>query len=145
MTDVTRDMAVESSIPRICHIDEAEVMGLDDITRGLYGDIRYRAPEAVKGKPYNFKADVWSLGVILYFLFVGKLPFTISDDISDYSDSESDQSTKNRIQLIEQKILNTEPDYALLSSKGFSEQAIDLIQKLLNKDPMTRLTVRAAL
>mmetsp|Transcript_35124 Transcript_35124/g.53863 ORF Transcript_35124/g.53863 Transcript_35124/m.53863 type:complete len:98 (+) Transcript_35124:1049-1342(+) len=68
MTDVTRDMAVESAVPRICHLEEAEVMGFDEYTRGVLGDVRFRAPEVLMNKPYGFKADAWSFGVILFFL-----------------------------------------------------------------------------
>lgn len=28
----------------------------------------YRAPELIDGQPYDFSADVWSLGVIIYEL-----------------------------------------------------------------------------
>ena len=35
----------------------------------------YMAPELVQEQPYNHAADLWSLGVILYELFVGQPPF----------------------------------------------------------------------
>ena len=44
-------------------------MGYDEYTHGIYGDIRYRAPEVIRGQYYGFKADSWSFGVIL-FLFI---------------------------------------------------------------------------
>ncbi len=36
---------------------------------------RYMAPELVQEMPYNHTSDLWSLGVILYELFVGQPPF----------------------------------------------------------------------
>ena len=50
-------------------------MGYDDYTNGIYGDTRYRAPEILKGKAYDFRADSWSYGVILFFMLTGEHPF----------------------------------------------------------------------
>lgn len=38
----------------------------------------YQAPEIYEGNGYDEKADLWSLGIILFQLVSGKLPFTIS-------------------------------------------------------------------
>ncbi len=35
----------------------------------------YMAPELVQEQPYDHTSDLWSLGVILYELFVGQPPF----------------------------------------------------------------------
>lgn len=44
------------------------------------GSYAYAAPEVIQGEPYNGEAaDVWSMGVILYAMVVGKLPFKDSD------------------------------------------------------------------
>jgi serine/threonine protein kinase len=37
------------------------------------------APEVVESKPSDFKADVWSLGIILHHLISAKLPFSAED------------------------------------------------------------------
>lgn len=41
----------------------------------------FAAPEILNGKPYDFKVDVFSLGVILYVILVGEYPF--EDEKSD--------------------------------------------------------------
>jgi len=35
----------------------------------------YIAPEVISGKPYDHKCDFWSLGVIMFLLLAGELPF----------------------------------------------------------------------
>ena len=48
---------------------------LDKIQGGLIGTPYYLSPEIVQGKPYSFKSDIWSLGVLLYEICALKMPF----------------------------------------------------------------------
>lgn len=41
----------------------------------MVGSIAYLSPEIVNKQPYEFKTDVWSMGIALYTLLTGKLPF----------------------------------------------------------------------
>ena len=41
----------------------------------IKGTPLYMAPELLQKYPYNGSTDVWSLGVILYELYVGQPPF----------------------------------------------------------------------
>lgn len=82
------------------------------------GTICYAAPEMLKGEKYaGEKVDIWSLGIVLYALLTGQLPFDEDDD-----------------QLTKMKILKEEPTYR----EGFPEQAKTLISKLLSKRPLYR-------
>jgi len=33
------------------------------------------APEMIEGKEYGFSVDVWSIGIVLYEIITGTLPF----------------------------------------------------------------------
>ena len=56
---------------------------IDEKRKSLLGTIFYSAPEVIDRKNYDgysFKADIWSLGVIMYNLLTGRLPFFDSND-----------------------------------------------------------------
>ena len=45
-----------------------------------FGTVYYVAPEIVKGEGYNNKCDLWSMGVILFALLCGEVPFFSQKD-----------------------------------------------------------------
>ncbi|RIA86039.1 kinase-like domain-containing protein [Glomus cerebriforme] len=49
----------------IGHIDESKI----------YGVMPYVAPEVLRGKPYTRAADIYSFGMIMYFVATGRQPF----------------------------------------------------------------------
>ena len=42
----------------------------------IAGTLVYMAPELVNGNPCSNKIDIWSLGIIMYILMTGKMPFS---------------------------------------------------------------------
>ncbi len=46
----------------------------------LMGTPEYMSPERMRNKPYDGKADVYSLGVMMYQMLSGKLPFEAADN-----------------------------------------------------------------
>jgi serine/threonine-protein kinase ULK2 len=42
----------------------------------------YMAPEIWLGEKYDHKADLWSIGIIIYECLFGKLPFSLVDFMS---------------------------------------------------------------
>ncbi len=62
-------------IIKLCDFGFARAIDNKQMITSIKGTPLYMAPELLKEYPYNQKADLWSLGVILYELFVGQPPF----------------------------------------------------------------------
>ncbi|CAN6607398.1 putative serine/threonine-protein kinase YPL150W [Trichomonascus vanleenenianus] len=87
------------------------------------GTCCYMAPEMLMHKKYSGEAiDVWSLGVILYTLIYGEMPF----------EEENDIDTKK-------KVINEDPRYP--DHIEVPGAAIDLMQKMLTKDAKARISL----
>lgn len=118
--------------------DEAETLikvtdfGLSKITEDngcmqtICGTLNYIAPEVIdtRYKEYNRQCDVWSMGVILYYMLCKELPFKAND----------------RPALI--KII-MRGEYSMDGSNwaGVSREAKHLIKRMLTVNPQRRITV----
>ena len=47
----------------------------NELAQTMLGSPIYMAPEVIKGEIYTMKADIWSIGVVLYKMLFGKCPF----------------------------------------------------------------------
>jgi len=87
------------------------------------GSMDYVAPEILLRTPFEAKkADVWSLGVILYILLTGELPFA-------------------RGPRIESLRHGTHPTIDWPASSDSSFSARKLVQSMLDPNPTTRISV----
>ncbi|KAL8129376.1 hypothetical protein V2J09_018531 [Rumex salicifolius] len=93
-----------------------------DQFKDIVGSAYYIAPEVLKRK-YGPEVDIWSVGVILYILLCGVPPFW----------AESEHGIFNAI-------LGGQVDFTANPWPSISPQAKDLVRKMLNSDPMKRLT-----
>lgn len=102
----------------------------------VVGTAYYVAPEVLK-QAYNYKSDLFSVGVILYMLVFGSPPFT-ADDI----DGEDIVAQRERGFTPEVKP-GPGPHFPL--DTPISSQLQDLLAKLLVSDPTQRLNTTQAL
>lgn len=92
----------------------------------ICGTTVYMAPELTERKSYDgFKIDIWALGVILYTMINGSMPF----------DEDDEAKTK-------WKIVNEMPE---INEDLVSPDAKDLIEQLLAKDPNERPSIEKIL
>jgi NIMA (never in mitosis gene a)-related kinase 1/4/5 len=45
------------------------------VAKSMVGTPYYLSPEIIEGRPYSFKSDIWSLGVMLYEMCALRPPF----------------------------------------------------------------------
>lgn len=104
---------------------------------GAIGKVRYMAPELVSGSgEYDpFKADVFALGVCLFSVLIGQMPFS---KINDGRANILQDSAAKLIAFIDQR--NVEGNNC-----GVSEECIDLLNKCLKWNPSERLTMEQVL
>ncbi|KAH0978647.1 hypothetical protein GBA52_005824 [Prunus armeniaca] len=113
------------SIVKLCDFGFARAMSTNTVVlRSIKGTPLYMAPELVREQPYNHTADLWSLGVILYELFVGQPPF--------YT---------NSVYALIRHIVKDPVKYPDNMSPSFKS----FLKGLLNKVPQNRLTWPALL
>eukprot|EP01135_Chromosphaera_perkinsii_P010999 Nk52_evm33s2309 gene=Nk52_evmTU33s2309 len=103
--------------------------GQQQVFMDKVGSPEYLAPEILKGKGYTKATDLWSLGVMGYFILSGQLPFY-----------------DNKKPVMYQMIVHGEPKFNdQLIWRKVSNAAKDFLSRLLEKDPKKRLGVRDAM
>ncbi|SPO24698.1 Dual specificity protein kinase FUZ7 [Ustilago trichophora] len=124
---------------------------INSIADTFVGTSTYMSPERIQGDQYSVKSDVWSLGVSIIELALGRFPFSENeDDDDDDSDVENDflhddlsgtlSPTKPapKLQVTKkEKEKRRKSKAAGVSLEGSSHQMsiLDLLQHIVNEPP----------
>ncbi|MFH2029502.1 MAG: protein kinase [Bacteroidota bacterium] len=106
-------------VPEIKFIDfgfASHIPSIQDY--GIRGTAEYIAPEILKKEQIDHRADLYSLGIMLYKIIYGKYPFEYESEVDLYKAQ-----------------MNQEPEFR---SCSYSNQLIEVIKKLLSKNPEKR-------
>ena len=98
----------------------AKLAGRTTLTKtgSTMGTIAYMSPEQARGEKVDNQTDIWSLGVVLYEMLTGQLPFK-----SEYE------------QAVIYSILNKDPQPIIELNKNVPESLDIIVKKALEKDP----------
>lgn len=81
----------------------------------------YVAPEIIKGEKATHRSDIYSLGIALYLMFTGKLPFEVDN-----------------LQRLYQAHLKVIPFHPHTVNRRCPQALGDVIMKMIEKDPQKR-------
>lgn len=104
----------------------SKISGCNEKVNDMNGTLAFSAPEVISKEFYSNKIDIWSMGVILFYLCSGTLPF---DDIN------------NDTNKVVNKILNKNINLHIYKCGKVSKECLSLIEGCLNKKPENRLDI----
>lgn len=112
-------------IPTVADLGYSAPFAAGETTTARCGSVFYAAPEVLKRKEYTGpEVDIWSLGVLLYVMTCGRLPFY---------DPGSEKKTIKKIYK------------GSFSMRGIPPLLCDMLSRMLVLDPTKRLTIEEVL
>jgi serine/threonine-protein kinase len=87
----------------------------------IFGTPLYMSPEQIQGKSIDARSDIFSLGVVLYYMLTDRFPFPAED-----------------FDLLKEQIVNVVPEKPSSLNPGISEALDFVIYKCLEKNPDAR-------
>ena len=108
---------------------------VNSIADTFVGTSTYMAPERIQGAKYTVKSDVWSLGLMVMELAIGRFPFDASETAGD-----REPGMGGILDLLQQIV--HEPPPRLPKSSAFPVILDEMIQACLSRDAETRPTPR---
>ncbi|XP_028555672.1 mitogen-activated protein kinase kinase 6 isoform X2 [Dendrobium catenatum] len=103
----------------------ASSMGQRDTFVGTYN---YMAPERISGGSYDFKSDIWSLGLVILECATGSFP---------YKQTENEEGPLSFYELLETIVEEPPPS---VPEDQFSPEFCSFISACIQKDPQQRMS-----
>ena len=66
---------IDNSVVKVIDFGLSRILGKYENSTDPYGSLCFKAPELIKHEPYDFKVDVWAIGITIYYLVYKELPF----------------------------------------------------------------------
>jgi len=110
----------------------------NSIANTFVGTGTYMAPERIQGSAYTVQSDVWSFGLTLMELAIGKFPFACGTADGDEDDMEVSGGPQGILDLLQQIV--GEPSPKLPRSDAFPYILEAMLDRCLMKEPKDRPT-----
>ncbi len=116
-------MITQTGTVKVMDFGLAKVRGTSQITKfgTTLGTTAYMSPEQSRGEHVDHRTDIWSLGVIMYEMLAGRMPFK-----GDFE------------QAVIYSILNEDPESIVSIKDGIPIKLEQIVRKSLIKDPDNR-------
>ena len=116
----------ENPVLKIVDFGLSKVLGITEKINDACGTMAFAAPELLQKINYNKSIDIWSLGVILYFLICGNYPF---------------HNKENNMQKLAQEITTGEIKFIGNIWKRINKNASELVLKCLERNVNKRIDI----